>query len=1362
MTVSTERLLIKGVFVVRKTSFNIIVLLFLFLVLVTSPTLAVYDKGCCISPVGLAGSLDTTQEACTQPNLWVNNCYEIVGDTPQFDSSLFFTACCCLGNTVAFASEASAADKEPSDILTTYCNAQEGYTSHTLSGDDCEATCSSGLFTTENVLVEGTVINVIDKKGLSDINVVLELDDKTKFNTTTINGKYNFTHVPKGHGYLTISSPFNYPLNCTRPASRSVVITGEVPFDFTMSCTFVGGSCQPEWIDDGWEDCVSYEGVRIQRHSIHDENDCGYPVSSSPYNLTRFCDGAPLQASCGDGVVNNGEQCDVSGGNAQFRAANGSIFTSANPTCVDLLGENAYGAGTVACTPYCTYDLSDCAPSCGESCDNIMKCGCDVCANTKDGRALCHQNCLSKKPEFIPKAEGVASKNVYDLYNALLGTSEKTTIDPGIAYTLHSRDVNLSWSYDTSCNDQIMGFKLVACEEGNPKSCLSGTQKATTISSVTERVGAIKDVLEKEYTSYCYNVCAITTNGEENCAYDDGELPCFLSGDTICMEPTRESGYNCERIGTQILPVGCNVGGEVGSDGSKPFGQLTNLSIDIKPCANDADNHEICVETEKGDGAECRQVTACEQCNGLFGLYANYDLNVFVNGESLPCSELQFYGAASTKSKQILSSRARDAIGLCYKDKTLTTQPAFSTCENVTTCYAYKSEEACMNDPCMHFQGQGQGCEWTSFNEELGIGVCAPKDISKVECGRCDTESPLGFCTQNFCQDIYGKGQDACYYDENHIGDEELKLQSKLYRTVTSPLVPTCVNKKDMGCYFYDTKKDCEGGYSPSYNITYDISDTSATDTRQAKVISGTNKQLTESKDYFGFGDCYWDTQTNKCLKNANGYFFHSDNEPKQDDCRETHPLSEKLSCFTDNQAPNTTILWKKGNPPGNPPVYGITELANLSVTVTDNKQSKDNIRTYFSLTSGSETSYPTYTLDDFRDIEGDVITSLTDGTYTISYFSEDVAKNMEPIRSKVIRIDTTSPTVAVTSTVKSIQLNPDLFVSDVTIHVHQVGDGEQAHCKIALYDATDALAQSANDVELMQTTLFSTTYVNLRDGLYTLKGYCSDDYGNKEIIDESVLVNGDKSVSGSYPLGEVFKAGSSNKKADLTTLVFKLTTANSATCFVSPIPFGSEPATTEIKMNSDETGTLHSIPYAEVSSNTQSGAYTYYVKCIFSADGNIVKNDPADAISFTIDNEPPSSFLQKKDDAGNFLTYNELGENWGENKYFRISCDDANEKTPFSFAGCGTITYCLGDSSKNDLTPTTMQDYCDSQSLVISHLSHIDIIIKETEEDLQTYGKKYLYYYSQDKFGNQEPIVHTAQLRIRNTKFDSPTLVIR
>jgi len=420
-----------------------------------------------------------------------------------------------------------------------------------------------------------------------------------------------------------------------------------------------------------------------------------------------------------------------------------------------------------------------------------------------------------------------------------------------------------------------------------------------------------------------------------------------------------------------------------------------------------------------------------------------------------------------TQNSQIPSIDQNNPVGTCYKDKSQKTGlNYYKSCDEVKSCYDYKTKDGCQQDYCYRFTTDGEnGCEWREYNNELGIVVCVPKDLNKQECNLCDTDSPIGFCDEEMCG-LYGD----CYFkqDENHdLGFEkiwsisinpELEHKNYLNKEVSAPYTEICLPKENMGCLFYDNEDDCVGNQTSKSQVKINVKyETNYTTMSLRKALIGDNKQIQFSQDKFHFGDCFWnddnESQHYGCNKNSDGFFQQLVANPSEegvefsDDC--VYNTNEFFhQCFNDYTPPKTKILLRDpseqsqyiSNISGSYlPVYGSAELANLTLLVNDSQSPTNAISTYFSFIpikecrgcipfvdiNISDTTinksiidscyergcelYPQHKLSELQNNEfrnG----LLKNGENVVIYFSEDGAHNLEEVNHFEIYIDSEEP----------------------------------------------------------------------------------------------------------------------------------------------------------------------------------------------------------------------------------------------------------------------------------------------------------------------------------------------------------------
>ena len=377
-------------------------------------------------------------------------------------------------------------------------------------------------------------------------------------------------------------------------------------------------------------------------------------------------------------------------------------------------------------------------------------------------------------------------------------------------------------------------------------------------------------------------------------------------------------------------------------------------SNNIKPISGgDCNPKKYCVGPDRDGNTACIDVGLCDLCNGLYGMYSNLDLRV--DEDKLYCY-LDDLGL-------------REVVSGCYLDRTKTLFSAFDYCANVATCYDYKSEAACTDslDPCL----KNKGCEWVWLNSNVPAlsGICRPKVKELQRCELCD--DPAYNWLSTGCAPVVCSLFGECYY------------QGKSLSKLTAP---TCSKRSTASCLGYATQPACTGGKPVSVDAGYDANGTR---------ISGTHLLTTASNDTLRLGKCFWDAVNTRCRRNA-------DNYPQGNaglfgyDC-----AIGDIYCEADFSSPETIIL---------PTTFGVYP-ANMKIlfTTSDNYPGKQ-IKTYFCVSQGD--CYPNELAS-----SGVYQKQMTiSGAHTLSYYSEDLAKNLEVVKHLTVMVDAERPFIDLTN----------------------------------------------------------------------------------------------------------------------------------------------------------------------------------------------------------------------------------------------------------------------------------------------------------------------------------------------------------
>lgn len=1404
-------------------------ILFLFLVTLLLTSIATaenYDTTCCV--------LNYVSPDDVRPIYPAETCY--VGYTPEkecFDSveqkytpGALDVGCCCLDGTIHYVPGGNAAYPELASRV--YCEAQ-GYDFKKPNADQtCNDVCDGFVnqdINSQYVIVDGYInVKVYDEAPrLYEGAIVTSMFDYAQVKTDRF-GYYNLKRTPGdplGANEFRATVPEGKEIACN-PGIIKKILTNSTQLNFTLECWEQTPDCQPDWEYSEWSDyCYPFEGKFYYRRTAVDKNNCDSTIglASLSYECTEQ---GNIYGACGNNKFDegSGEQCD---NGVFYNPLDQKTTKELNCNQVD---EYVYGDGKIKCNQAtCAYDYSECELNCDPNvCRNRLDCE-KECPACKDNTAVCGDTCYEAKPKFLETWRNesgllTTSRNVFDLYDFLTERSSFTR--PPIKYNQTTKDVFLEWEYEQQCRATIKGYKLQICEEDeNTNYCKSQTKQELLIENPIILGSWMEDVL-KPSTSYCYNVCAIKNDGRLLCAINQTgeELPCFSTGNEICLDETKQPGLNCEYNSEagKSLPQGCS---------EKKYGQLYLTNLSLRQTTSDLITDclgKICVETQYDktagsdfQGAKCVPQAACSLCNGLFGLYANYNLNTkitkFDDGEeyieSPSCFDLE-YNFLNDPTEY---PTEENSLGLCYQDKSKTITTKFDTCEMVTSCYDYDSENACQNDPCFKFvnltgKEPKAGCEWNylktkdsdeNLHNELGIGVCRPKDEKQQECLKCDYDAPLGFCSEDQCN-LYGE----CYYKEE--SNHNLKLRKSLTyltqddtRNTISSLIPTCINKEEVSCYYYDTKEECLGESYVSSEIDIQYDNETIHDDEVGQRIFGTNK-ITKSEDKYGIGLCRWNDNEELfagygCVKDADGS-IDMEGEKLLDDCAKRTPSQE---CLTDKTPPETKIVFKEGSETSTLvkdkkiPVYGLGEIELLEFSAIDDASETEEIITYASFVNladckecltqdvekqigitGYSTnqlsissikskcydkgcdSYPQRNMNKLNPAY-EPFTNLKSGEYALIYYSEDESHNLEVVQALHLYIDNSSPIIKIEEkniNIQSIRISEDIYKSNLNITFYVDGEEKPSRCEGHLYDSLGNPVFESSDVQ-GTAKVFKAKYYNLIDGYYNYTMECVDEYQNRAFKWRVIEVQGDMSINNPLPRGEIYKS------PDEVTLSIN-TSSKAKNCWYSLDRY-NYPDNQKFQSGTYDPQTknqYHTISFSGFDlsqTGTWLGNYEFTIFTACEFDQNITEGNLGDIITFSVDNREPMTKIFVDGDYDIDLVDFEENMDFTDERSLYLSCDDSNALTENLYYGCKEIDYCFADYMP-DLESFTAND-CDGGEWIKLFPENqneknilTDLSIKQTEIG----SSKHIYFRSIDKGNNIEEL-QRKNLRIRDVDFFDP-----
>lgn len=1385
--------------------------------LISAPKLPLTGYGsCCIpyyegeitfeQPKGVLNP-DVCANLETEPGIYVKDCFRdghLIDYvlTPRITFPLTETGCCCEQRSETLRESIYSTDNNLF-VSRLYCS-DLGY-DYLGDQNDCVSSCLNLLdvtsvtgivYLSNGTLLEGITVRANEDFAISDVT------GQVSFSKLFVEGQYDFSVI----------IPSDYYLSCTTNSVSQFVFGNEIEVDILLNCVKrdeLVNTCIPvwkvqsngEWVklesagESGWSVCEYYGNIQgwLKSRVVKDfggPDKTGCPTTSNvpPIITSEGCEDKQISADCNDGFFDpENELCDA-----------GTFSYNDNEyqepfSCEQALG-NGY-LGNIECTSKCFFDLNGCKPPC--DCSSQDQCS-GLCEPICKNSGTC-QKC-QKALRFIPDS-APSRGDLFELYKYLDGFEDDAYPLSPIEYTLGSSDVTLDWEFDKTCRDNLLGFDVMICRDNGDGDCDLNFQEEIRIASLNDystTQHTFKDVLKPYYyvddvlepVSYCYNIIARLESEEDLSAFQPGNYPCFQTGFDMCMSPLIE-GKNCvNQNGEGYGPAYC-------------LTYDTDSRVNLKFKQSICSEQMSCIETRYVEGSDdpdelgamCVRRENCQSCNGIFGLFASYNLRSTYDGgtSSYDCDELLFTTQIGVEIPGSSAYSVQQAQ--CFRDESKTLFSFFDDCQKITSCYDYASSGTCQQDPCFKFSNTTHdenniinfmelGCEWQEYENEFGIGVCRPVEEKEQNCELCDTDSPLGFCDANMCG-AYG----TCYLKEAYRDIE--KNMFPLKNRVDQ--VPACLDITDMSCILYETQRDCIGDATlridPIVDVLYTPESISSglegTFLLPEHRIAGTNRQQQFSNDLLHFGDCAWNYEDNACYKNSNNFKgIHP-----EDDCYDLD--KQGLNCFKDNEPPITTIFLKD-------PVeeergyllYGLGELEHIKFGVEDEYSLPEEIKTYVSflskscfdnnmtpclapdqincLNSSSSVDeitsarkdhncyiYPQYTLPDLIK-NFDILESMiaTDGgDHLIIFFSEDNARNLESLKSRWISIDNSKPVVIINDTVKRVrQLYEDTYVTDLTLSVNVY---EKSNCEAQLKDLDHIeneilpglVVFEADEATESSPQNFKVSFPQLEDGSYKFIVKCLDDFSNKgEPTEENnpiIELNADASITPLFPLGDIF--------IDEENIPLRILTRYLGDCNFSfggsstPFPY---PVIDEDNIYSDKDDQyVYEMLYPHTELSSISGTYRLLISCDFGS-GRLTQGQSGDLLFFSIDKIPPTGqIIELGDD------YIVETASWKPSRSLQITCDDANLNTPFGTnKGCASIHYCI-DNFEDDTT-------CPSGFIPIPAKNDFsETLTTEIKLKLEN-AYTFLHYFFKDRGGTSSSVV-TINTKIRDTTTHGLTIVV-
>jgi len=932
----------------------------------------------------------------------------------------------------------------------------------------------------------------------------------------------------------------------------------------------------------------------------------------------------------------------------------------------------------------------------GEECDptvsNIP--GGNTCPSGSVGSITCSENCKILRNCFncngpFTDFAMCACPAYSSSANCATGCSSSSRINSftvAPTYENGNKGVQLDWEIPSQCSVRyIMVERCDGNNAVNPTTC-NTTSNGNAVNIVTKNVGSVISYLDfptcpNFANSFCYNISVIVSGGSSGDFVLNSEKKCTALYDDLCIN--HPNGGYCSGKNYILCQDGKFQSEEECECGCRD-------ETDSAPAA--------CV----GDAGFCN---VCDVCSGPFGTYGY-----------TPKSE--GYNLIDNLNGYVAYQNCGDLLydQFCYVDDYSRNKAVigqYHSCFNVSSCYDYRTKYSCDQNPCGILASDD--CRWVSLSpgNEIGLGLCIPANPDEQDCTKCGQINILGkYCSPALCS-LFGRdesGGTTCYYNKK-ITYRNLRIDNTV-----------CMNIEDVACETYDDEDSCVGDSAFSLDVSYDS---------ENYRIGGDNSYSSSSDDLLGYGKCLWSDEIG-CFRNAD------DDPVLEKDCTSSN-LNLREKCLSDFINPETTIIIM-GEEAQNEGRYSVDELKSLSFAT-----SEQVLNTYYSISS-SGYEYPTgkYSSRPGTDRTRflNELSSLTEGSYTIYFYSEDTAHNLEAVRSLTFSIIPDLSGISIETTkISGYDSVVDMFVTNLSVEINY--DEDELDCSTVLRNEANPSRVITGDARKISPYL-NWNYLYLLDGTYTLNVACSDTHNQKYENSLIIIVDADMSINGAYPKGRTFRAGNVNIGVD---------TNDSATCFYTDIgglsPSGSpENLGGSWERYSTTGGRNHT---STINEPDVSGIRYYYSACYFPSQEKWFTGNNGDIIFYAIDESAPSISIYDESTGG---LYN--GLDTIESISLRVVCDDSNSML------VGGKDFAFGCGAGSIVTRVYYQNYPDK----IRNLPAADVNTFDGEEGYievlapDSYIKTLLDITVRDNGGNTR--TQTLSLgNLRNLSFMRPIITI-
>lgn len=903
-------------------------------------------------------------------------------------------------------------------------------------------------------------------------------------------------------------------------------------------------------------------------------------------------------------------------------------------------------------------------------------------------------------------------------------------------YVKYSLELGLKWTASIpACTKFVDHFTLEKCEANAGATCVPSGNALNLDGPLAT---AYTDTELKPEKTYCYK---LTINYDEQYVENTNIefkniTQCFYSGDSYCFEGNVDPNCITDANGRNGI-ISCD---------SK------NKNITTLCTASSEDNPgQYC--TFVNNQPVCKNQTSCERCNAFFGLFGFQGISIYLktgDEDTIDCPSINY--------------ETNLDMG-CYLDYTKTSVDMSKQCGEVKSCYDYFSEEACEGDDNDDSCQKIEACEWIPYNKQFNKGVCRPINQENQNCSLCTEDANNRFyedCTKDTCV-LYGGNstKTSCYFD----GDD-------------------CLNKYQMACSNYVSSEDCIGPINKQQNVSFDVTWSDSSFTKRTGI---TNNLLELSNDALNLGRCKWIEETEDCIKDADGN--------NSEDCIYSNNAKQK-KCKNDFLPPNTTIEYK--------------EAYNRYIDLTENLFVDDNnvwffkettnnpaIALYYCINISTPNCYPTIKINKTSSSPYkywiEVPDTLNDGTYSLFYYAEDPARNLEVVKNFTFDLDTIPPNMSITRYYHVTRTGND-YRSDITFNITLVNETHRpVTCSFSLTEDVYHGLYWLKYYNIFSQQIFNnrgtlaTTYPDLIDGWYDYYFDCYDIADNHNIFNDTFFIEGDMRINSATPSNRVFRIDAlpneiSLKTENVARCRYSDSSSPDATIYYSNMSVSNRFTNTTCGQNCYYHNA--SMPLTSPQKST-SGVHLFYTACNITQTGfepEIVQGDPADWIYFSIDEMAPKTTFNaiaidlenpSYDEDGNKEYINSIQYNVSKttnNLNIDFVCNDSDSLLYLTGAiskdmsfGCNKTYYCLQNTSQN--TSDNSEKKCDNLVNYELYSEQIDLnYLLETDTSYYTQYGNYptLCYYSIDNGGNIEEEKHCTTLNIKNTRFDKPIITIQ